>query len=206
MIILVILGRRFILKTGLLLFISLLALCGCGVKNEVAEEQKQNVVTVKNSTFQEVDKQTGKEISKHLVDLASSIPNVNDATAVVLGNYAIVGIDVNKGLDRSEVGSIKYSVAESLKHDPHGARAIVVADPDMNARLKEVTEDIKNGKPIQGIMNELADISGRLLPEIPADMVDPEPKDAPEKPKKSLNNEEEQNLEKQQQEQSNHHK
>jgi YhcN/YlaJ family sporulation lipoprotein len=205
MINLVILGRRFILKIGLLLFISLLTLCGCGVKNEVAE-QKQNVITVKNSTFQEVDKQTGREISKHLVDLASSIPNVNDATAVVLGNYAIVGIDVGKDLDRSEVGSIKYSVAESLKQDPHGARAIVIADPDLNARLKEVNEDIQSGKPIQGIMNELADISGRLLPEIPADMVDPEPIDATEKQKKNLNNNEQQNLEKQQQEQSNHQK
>ena len=61
---------------------------------------------------------------------------MNDATAVVLGPYAIVGIDVNKNLDRSEVGSIKYSVAESLKNDPYGARAVVVADPDMNARVK----------------------------------------------------------------------
>jgi YhcN/YlaJ family sporulation lipoprotein len=193
------------MKMYLLLLISLFTLFGCGVKNEVAE-QKQNVISVKNSTVQKVDKQTGQEISKHLVSLASSIPNVNDATAVVLGNYAIIGIDVDKNLDRSEVGSIKYSVAESLKSDPHGARAIVVADPDINARLKEIKEDIQNDKPIQGIMNELADIAGRLMPEIPADMADPNPKNATEDPKNKLNNNEKQNLEKQQQEQSNHYK
>ena len=97
--------------------------CGCSAtKNEVAET-KQNVVSVKNTTFQNVDKQTGQEISQHLVELSTSIPNVNDATAVVLGPYAIVGIDVNQNLDRSEVGSIKYSVAESLKNDPHGANS-----------------------------------------------------------------------------------
>ena len=88
--------EAFILKAYLLLFISLFTLCGCSAtKNEVAET-KQNVISVKNSTFKEVDKQTGQEISKHLVELSTSIPNVNDATAVVLGPYAIVGIDVNK--------------------------------------------------------------------------------------------------------------
>ena len=55
-----------------------------------------------------------------------------------LGRYAIVGIDVNSKIERSQVGSIKYSVAESLKKDPHGARAVVVADADTMQRLKEI--------------------------------------------------------------------
>nr|WP_184522739.1 YhcN/YlaJ family sporulation lipoprotein [Bacillus benzoevorans] len=190
----------------MIIILSLLILSGCNTKNEISEQHDQ-VIDVKNSTIQEVDKETGQEISKHLVSLASSMPNVHDATAVVLGRYAIVGIDVDKNLDRSEVGSIKYSVAESLKKDPHGARAVVVADPDINARLKEIYTDMQNGKPVQGIMNELADISGRLMPEIPADMVEPSPANHPtEKPKQTLNGTQRQNLENQQQEQSNHHK
>ena len=109
-------------------------------------------------------------------------------------------------MDRSEVGSIKYSVAESLKNDPHGARAMIVADPDVNARLKEIGEDIRKGEPIEGIMNELADIAGRLIPEVPADLKDPKRSEPTEIPKKTLNHSERQNLDKQQQEQSNHHK
>ena len=140
------------------------------------------------------------------MDLATSIPKVNDATAVVLGRYAIVGIDVNQNLDRSEVGSIKYSVAESLKNDPHGARAIVIADPDINARLKEIGEDIRNGEPIEGIMNELADIAGRVIPEVPADIIRSSQTKSVDNPKKTLNSNEKQDLEKTQQEQSNHHK
>ena len=46
---------------------------------------------------------------------SASVPGVNDATAVVVGKYAIVGIDVKAKLDRTRVESIKYSVAESLK-------------------------------------------------------------------------------------------
>lgn len=197
----------FYLKGYFILLMSVIfILFGCGVNNEVSE-QKQNVLNVKNSTIENVDKHTGQEISKHLVTLATSIHGVNDATAVVLGKYAIVGIDVNKDLDRSEVGSIKYTVAESLKHDPHGARAVVVADPDINARIKELGEDINNDRPLQGIINELADIAGRVIPEIPADIIDdPTPKNATEEPKKTLNKNEQKNLENKQEEQSNHHK
>ncbi|MED3574400.1 YhcN/YlaJ family sporulation lipoprotein [Cytobacillus praedii] len=195
------------MKKWLVIFTAVL-LSGCGVNNQSLQDgQKQNIVNVKNSTIQEVDRTTGQDISKHLVNLASSIPNVNDATAVVIGNYAIVGIDVNKNLERSEVGTIKYSVAESLKNDPHGARAIIIADPDINARLREVSDDIQAGKPIQGIMNELADISGRLMPEIPADIINSKnSKNATEDPKKALNNKEENNLEEKQQKHSNFHK
>lgn len=192
-------------RVYLMLFATMFILFGCAEKNDdVAQKQSNNTaINVKNSTIENVDKQTGQQISQHLTELASSLPNVNDATAIVLGKYAIVGIDVNKDLDRSEVGSIKYSVAESLKHDPHGARAIVVADPDINARLKEIRDDIQKGEPIQGIMNELSDIAGRLIPEIPADLVEPQKSNPTEIPKKGLNENERQNLEQKQEEQSN---
>lgn len=188
--------------------VALFLLSGCGAKDGAKDNNENNsqTINVKNSTIQDIDRQSGQEISQHLVELAASIPNVNDATAVVLGNYAIVGIDVQENLERSQVGAIKYAVAESLKHDPHGAKAVVVADPDMTARIREIAKDIRSGKPIQGIVNELADISGRLMPEIPADIVDPDPKDnTVNKAKNKLNESDEKELEKQQEEQSNHH-
>ncbi|MGN7174771.1 hypothetical protein BK139_18145 [Paenibacillus sp. FSL R5-0490] len=197
----------------LLLWMTGLLLTGCGMINNEAQDQQEqkniNSVNVKNSTIQEVDRETGQQVSRHLVNLAVRVPNVNDATAVVLGRFAVVGVDVNKNLDRSEVGSIKYSVAETLKNDPHGARAIVVADPDINARLREIAADIQNGEPLQGIMNELADIAGRLMPEVPADLVDPKKeneKNATEDPKKRLNNDQEKQLEQKQEKHSNYYK
>lgn len=180
---------------------------GCNFNNNAADKQNenQNIVNVNNSTIHNVDRYTGQQISQHLVELASSIPNVNDATAVVLGRYAIVGIDVDANMERSQVGSIKYSVAESLKADPHGASAIVIADPDLTARLKEIQQDIQNGKPIEGIANELADISGRLIPEIPADIIDPDTRtNGVDQPKQTLNKNEKNKLNQQQEEQSEH--
>lgn len=181
-------------------------LAGCSQNRINQNNEKQSLVNVKNSTIQEVDRKSGQEISKRLVHIATSIPNVNDATAVVVGRYAIVGIDVNAKLDRSQVGSIKYSVAESLRKDPYGARAVVVADADTTQRLKEIAADINKGKPISGIMGELSEIAGRLMPEVPGDLITPNPKNSTEKPDRKLNQNEQKNLNKRQEQQSNYKK
>lgn len=180
-------------------------LFGCNNTNNAQNDQKQALINVKNSEIENVDRKTGQEVSKRLVELATSIPEVNDATAVVLGRYAIVGIDVNSKVDRSQVGSIKYSVAESLKNDPYGARAVVIADADTNQRLKEISADIQNGRPIRGIMEELADVAGRLMPEIPGQMIEPNPTKAPEEPKKQLNQDDKNTLDRKQEEESKEH-
>ncbi|MBT2736285.1 YhcN/YlaJ family sporulation lipoprotein [Neobacillus sp. C211] len=194
------------MKKTLIITALCLILAGCSTKKELTNNENASYVKVKNSYIESVDRKTGQEISKRLVRLATSIPNVNDATAVVLGRYAIVGIDVNAKIDRSQVGSIKYSVAESLKKDPYGAKAVVVADADTTQRLKEIQTDINKGRPIQGIMEELADVAGRLMPEIPGDLITPSPKNATEKPDKKLPEKDKKKLEKEQEDQSNHYK
>lgn len=123
--------------------------------NQTAESKKPN------------QPKGSQEISRHLVGLATGIPGVEDATAVVLGPYAVVGIDVDRKLDNSRVGSIKYSVAEALKNDPNGKNAVVTADPDVVERLRQMGRQIRQGHPIGGIANELAGIVGRLMPQVP---------------------------------------
>lgn len=195
------------MKKNLLITAISLLLSGCSIANHKENANSGNqLVNVKNSYINHVDRKSGQEISERLVELATSIPNVSDATAVVLGKYAIVGIDVNAKIDRSQVGSIKYSVAESLRKDPYGAKAIVVADADTNQRLREIQADIKKGRPIRGIMEELADVAGRLIPEVPGDLITPSPKNATEKPDRKLNGKEEKKLNEEQEDQSNHHK
>ena len=183
----------------------ILLLTACNGQNNANKADEDHKVKVQNSVIEEVDRQSGQKISRHLVDLTTHIPNVDDAAAVVVGRYAIVGIDVNDKMERSEVDTVKYTVAEALKKDPHGARAVVVADPDITARLREISADIQNGHPIQGILNELSDITGRVMPEVPADMIEPQTSPT-EDPKKKLNEGEQQDLEKKQEKQSNYHK
>jgi YhcN/YlaJ family sporulation lipoprotein len=186
------------------IMISFIAVAGCSNNNEAQTKgnDQDNIIHVKNQVTDPKKDRNAEKIAENLVDLASSVPNVNDATALVVGNVAVVGIDVNSKIDRSRVGTIKYSVAESLKHDPHGANAIVIADPDTNVRLREMGKEIQQGRPIRGIMEELSSMIGRLMPELPADIFETNEPDPTETNKNQLPNNEEKQLDKEQQDQS----
>ncbi len=159
--------------------VSLLMLFGCQ-QTSTEENQTSTRGLAENSQTQDQEK-NGQAIAKHLTDIVSRVPEVDDVTAVVLGDIAIVGIDVNNELDRSDVGMIKYSVAEALQSDPYGARAFVTADVDVVTRLREMRTQMNAGHPVAGIMDELAAIVGRLMPVTPGaehKKSEPEPTDA----------------------------
>ncbi|WP_409294503.1 YhcN/YlaJ family sporulation lipoprotein [Peribacillus sp. SCS-26] len=187
-----------------LMICSMLTACGADGANPDSEENHQ--AGVRNSAIQNRDRQTSQQVSRRLEGLALRNPNVNKAAAVVLGPYAIIGIDIDDDIERSQTGSIKYAVGESLENDPEGGHAMVVADPDITARLRELSQDIKEGRPLSGILNELGDIAGRLIPTVPGDKNDNAPYKTTEEPKKQMNQHEKNMIEKEQDEQSNHYK
>lgn len=129
---------------------------------EVNQDRPQ---AVKQTAPERRENRSAQERADYLADLATEVPNVKGATAVVAGRYTIVGIDVDQTLDRSRVGTLKYAVAQAIKEDPHGANALVTADTDVVQRLREMNEDIRQGRPVQGFMEELADIAGRIAPQ-----------------------------------------
>ncbi|SET64588.1 YhcN/YlaJ family sporulation lipoprotein [Paenibacillus sp. NFR01] len=116
---------------------------------------------------------TGNEkdvaLKDHFEQLAKRVPGVKGAHCVVVNNVAVVGIDVAGSLDRSRVGTIKYSVAEAIRKDPKGVRAFVTADLDIGNRLTEMGKHISQGHPVSGFSAELADMIGRIIPQLPED-------------------------------------
>jgi sporulation lipoprotein, YhcN/YlaJ family len=199
------------MKRILCMAIALFLLSGCsGIRDGAKNLEKTGAVKTRYEEMKNtgnvpnVDRKSSEAISRHLADLAASVPGVKGATAVALGRYAVVGIDVDADMERSQVGTIKYSVSEALKDDPYGANAIVVADPDITARLKEMRDDINAGKPVQGILEELADIVARLMPEVPNDLIktDENAEKAVEEKEKDLNQRERNQLKQNRQNQS----
>lgn len=155
--------------------------CQSNATQEGDERQRSFGIAEQSGDPQTKENETGEEIAEYLVHLAERVPEVQGATALVLGDLVAVGIDVNAKLDRSDVGVIKYEVVEALKDDPHGAYAFVSADPDFTARLQEMRQKIQAGHPVSGIMNELAAIVGRLIPIVPGpehEKEEPEPTNA----------------------------
>ncbi|MFC0523992.1 YhcN/YlaJ family sporulation lipoprotein [Pontibacillus salicampi] len=184
--------------------LTLLAACQNQEEESLPKQEKSSpYVQVQDSDPVPKKELSNQEQAEHLAKVAKDVPDVHRTTALVVGGYVVVGIDVDKELDRSRVGSIKYSVAEALKKDPYGKNAVVVADADGYERIKQMARKVQEGHPVQGITDELAAIIGRYMPEVPA------PQDKPDEPDQNKNNipkKQEQELEQIEDEQSNHYK
>ncbi|BBH21246.1 hypothetical protein Back11_25910 [Paenibacillus baekrokdamisoli] len=145
--------------------------CGTVARNETSPSpQNNNRVKVQQTAPRAKAISNPKQVAAHLESLAKQVPGVNGAHCVVFKNTAIVGIDVDGNLDRSRVGTIKYAVAEAFHKDPYGINAIVTADMDLSHRLRDVQADINRGRPFSGIAEELSDIVGRIVPQLPREV------------------------------------
>lgn len=163
----------------------------------------QHMIQVKNSNPATQDTADNQDNAQYLANLATEVPDVENATALVTNRGVIVSIDVNKDLDRTQVGSIKYAVLEAVEHDPRGQEAMIIADADLNERLRGMANKIQEGQPLDAITEELANITGRWMPEVPVKEKQP---DQTDQNKKMMDEKQEQKLDDIQEEQSNHHK
>ncbi|WP_063891874.1 YhcN/YlaJ family sporulation lipoprotein [Paenibacillus sp. Soil787] len=135
-----------------------------------SQNPNQNQVKVQQIAPQKLEIKDSKAVAERLENLATSVPQVESAHCVVFGNTAVVGINIKKDLDRAKVGTVKYSVAEALKKDPYGVNAIVTADLDLDQRLRNIRDNVQAGRPITGFAEQMADIIGRVMPQLPRDI------------------------------------
>ncbi|WP_164669144.1 YhcN/YlaJ family sporulation lipoprotein [Virgibacillus doumboii] len=191
-----------LLRLGILSLLSFSLLIGCQQNDNeqsLPNEDRNNnnrIIQVEDSNPVKRKNPSNEEIADHLANVAGDVPNVMDATSVVAGPYAVVGINVDKDLDRSRVGTIKYSVLEALQHDPYGKTAVVVADGDVVERIRMMGNKISQGHPVQGVVDELSAIVGRYMPDFPINEDQPQQPDQnkellPEKDEKKLDDIEE---------------
>lgn len=179
--------QRHVFMMSCSLILSLLLLAACQPVNQNPAPQKQGNMrhqpaspeAVRQPVPTEQKNQDPQATAERLAQLATQVPQVRQATAIVFGKTAIVGIDLDDTLDRSRVGTVKYTVAEALKKDPQGANCLVTADPDVVERIREMNREIQNGKPLEGFADELSNLVARLMPQFPQDL-GPAPEENPE--------------------------
>jgi YhcN/YlaJ family sporulation lipoprotein len=158
--------KRLLSWSGICLL--LLQLVACQQENVPPAQQSApppQVERVKQSAPNPKVNRSPQAIAERLVRLATKIPQVKGASAISVGPYTLVGINVDPTLDSGRVGTVKYAVAEALREDPQGSRALVTADPDIVQRIRELNEDVRSGRPIAGILKELGEIVGRIMPQ-----------------------------------------
>ena len=153
------------MKWVLLLLLIISLITGCGQINHSTSQGGQAKVQQTESSSANNKNYTAS--ADHLADLACRIKGVKKATALVVNKVAVVGITVDDKLERSRVGTIKYSVAEALKEDPRGATALVTADPGLVQRIREMNDDIHKGHPIAGNRRGIGRYCRENYPSIP---------------------------------------
>ncbi|WP_151735860.1 YhcN/YlaJ family sporulation lipoprotein [Paenibacillus tengchongensis] len=144
---------------------------GTGEMRQLTNEGEDQVNTAPQYSeaqeVREVQDNSDLALKDHFEQLAARVTGVQGAHCVVMNNVAVVGIDVDGALDRSRVGTIKYSVAEAIRKDPRGVRTLVTADVDLSSRLADMGRHISQGRPVSGFAAEMADIIGRIVPQLP---------------------------------------
>jgi YhcN/YlaJ family sporulation lipoprotein len=169
-------GKIIVIRGGAIALAFALAAggTGCGTK-QATPAPVPNGLHAQNTVNRATARTIGnpKQVAAHLEQLAKSVKGVNGANCVVFGKYAVVGIDVDSKMDRGRVGTVKYAVAEAFRKDPYGINAIVTADIDMRQRLREIRADVNRGRPVAGFAEEMSDIIGRLVPQIPRNIIPP---------------------------------
>lgn len=191
------------LRLGTALIIIMVISTGCLQNNTESNHSKERP----NSPYMQISDQNenhkkhldNEQMATHLANVASDVPNVNHATAIIAGPYAVVGIDIDEYLDRSRVGTIKYAVSEALQHDPYGKTAVVIADGDIMERIRLMGMKMREGYPIQGIIDELSTIVARYMPDFPINENRPT---NPDQNKEIISDEEKEELDHIQKEQS----
>jgi YhcN/YlaJ family sporulation lipoprotein len=153
------------MRIFLVILMGIFVVTGCSKTNQNPNTNMQQ--SVSNQQITAYPQQT----AIHLEKLATSFPQVQSAHVVMLGNVAVVGINVKANLPRSQVDNLKYSVSEALHKDPNGAHAVVTADMDLDQRLENIRQAVMEGRPIGGFTNELGIIVGRIIPQLPKEAV-----------------------------------
>ena len=103
--------------------------------------------------------------SRRIADIAADVKGVKNATVVITGDTAYVGIDMDKDLENDETDRLKKKVADAIKDEADGIdRVYVSADVDSVQRLREIGRDVRGGRPISGFLDELTEMFRRPIP------------------------------------------
>lgn len=93
----------------------------------------------------------GMTLEQTLASDARKIKGVNDASVLVIGRTAFVGLDINRDTAGTNINGIKEECAKKLKSNRDLTSIMVTADPDLLQRI----QDILAGKATPDVIGDL---------------------------------------------------
>lgn len=116
----------------------------------------------------------GNQAAERIANMVTEMENVERATAVVMGNMAIIGVRMEGGngnnqraqnRDNAAHQEMKQEIAQKVENEmPEISEAMVTADPQITQRIENISQNIAQGRPISESMEELAQIVRDMAP------------------------------------------
>lgn len=100
---------------------------------------------------------------------ATKVPGVKQATVVISGTTALVGLTLSPNVTGTQATNVKRDVANRIRRaEPRLTGVNVTSSPDLVSRIQKVAEGIKAGTPLSSFAKELDEIGRRIAPTPPA--------------------------------------
>ncbi|HBK84837.1 MAG TPA: hypothetical protein DDZ53_02255 [Firmicutes bacterium] len=100
-----------------------------------------------------------------VIKIVNAMPEVKTSYALVVGNVAMVGVDLRDKLTADKENALKTRISADTKRQmPELAEVWVTSDPDLVTRIRNLASRISRGEPITGFFDEITNIAKKLQP------------------------------------------
>lgn len=97
-----------------------------------------------------------------IANIASRVNGVNDATVVIAGRTAYVGLDLNDNVQSNQANSVERKVYNAVKKSANGYNVSITSDNDLFGRLRDIGDGIRSGTPLNNYRNDFRTFDNRF--------------------------------------------
>ena len=176
--------KKFFVLSIAFLCLSCLIFTGCSKNNNTQQtppatnnqtDNTQNNVSDDNNAMEQKDNKDAEDnvdntdLHQRAEQFADAVVNdvaqVKDARTVISEKMAYVSVAIDETADTAESATLKEEISQVVKKtDAEIETVYVMEDADTFTRMKEIGEDIANGKPVSGFVEELENMFVRVTP------------------------------------------
>lgn len=125
-------------------------------------QSKTNNIANTNNVSSDLS-QKATQIAKDI----NSIEGVKKSTVIITGQTALIGLDLTNNLNDEQIANVKKLAEAKAKNSNNGIKnAAITASPEIVQRITNLATDIKDGKPISSLADELKTLIRRVTPTI----------------------------------------
>lgn len=153
---------RFFIGTSLLIF-SICMISGCAANNEARDMNDGNAQVQNFGIDQNVYDDSQLRVANDVEEKIEKLEKVRHATVIITNRHAYVAVlmDLN-GQDRKE---IENHIADQVKSSDKMIQNVYVSsNPDFVDRMGEYEEEIQNGRPVRGLLEEFNEMVHEVFP------------------------------------------